>query len=152
MATKVLSLLEILASRGGIAKTTTAPSAWAIVAQWKRYFEMKGEEAEGEEKVEESVKAFETQLERTGLAELEDSSLSPIEDPGVVEARKYFVMEYLRNLTPASSSTMGGGPSPSIGASTLEVSEVDLDAQAARIISSPDLRVPAGGEFRNLPQ
>lgn len=129
-------------------QTTTAPNAWAIVAQWRRYFEMKGEVAEEEEKVEELISAFETQLamnERLG-----ESVLSPIEDPGVVEARKYFAMEYYRNLINGSSALDGHrGAAP---AAEEQLPYVDRNAEAERIISSPDLRVPAGDAFMYIPQ
>jgi hypothetical protein len=109
---------------------------------------MKGEAAEEEENVEEFKRAFETQLE-IHSPELAESILSPIQDPGVVEARKYFAMEYLRNLTQESSTFDGARAAAPTQEQT---ARVDRNAQAERILRNPDLRVPAGDEFMYLPQ
>ncbi|KAL3930617.1 MAG: hypothetical protein SGBAC_011688, partial [Bacillariaceae sp.] len=131
--------------------TTNSPSTWAVIAQWRRYFELKGDAADEEEFAEEFKRAFEVQLEKRSedqqQLQLEKTILAPISDPGVVEARKYFAMEYLRSLTqestrmPTPSNTLPSGP-------TVEA----RNAQAERILNSPDLRIPSGGEFQNLAQ
>ena len=80
--------------------------------------------------------------------QLEETILSPITDPGVVEARKYFAMEYLRNLTQESPQVRpSAAPAPSSGMTVEE-----RNAQAERILNNPDLRIPSGDEFLNLAQ
>eukprot|EP00526_Cylindrotheca_closterium_P029539 CAMPEP_0113612396 /NCGR_PEP_ID=MMETSP0017_2-20120614/6078_1 /TAXON_ID=2856 /ORGANISM="Cylindrotheca closterium" /LENGTH=151 /DNA_ID=CAMNT_0000521429 /DNA_START=87 /DNA_END=538 /DNA_ORIENTATION=- /assembly_acc=CAM_ASM_000147 len=150
MATRVVSLLEMIASRGGIVKTTNAPGAWAVIAQWRRYFELKGEDADEEEYAEEFKRAFEVQLEKRSEDEqqkLEETILAPIADPGVVEARKYFAMEYLRSLTQESSSRI---PTPPTNTLPSGPTAEERNAQAERILNNPDLRIPAGDEFLHL--
>mmetsp|Transcript_5615 Transcript_5615/g.13206 ORF Transcript_5615/g.13206 Transcript_5615/m.13206 type:complete len:153 (+) Transcript_5615:132-590(+) len=152
MATRVVSLLEMIASRGGIVKTTNAPGAWAVIAQWRRYFELKGEDADEEEYAEEFKRAFEVQLEKRSEDEqqkLEETILAPIADPGVVEARKYFAMEYLRSLTQESSSRI---PTPPTNTLPSGPTAEERNAQAERILNNPDLRIPAGDEFLHLAQ
>jgi hypothetical protein len=109
---------------------------------------MKGEAGEEEENAEEFKRAFETQLE-IHSPELGESILSPIQDPGVVEARKYFAMEYLRKLTRESSTLDGVRAAAPTGEQT---ARVDRNAQSERILRNPDLRVPAGDEYMYLAQ
>ncbi|CAJ1897613.1 unnamed protein product [Cylindrotheca closterium] len=153
MATRVVSLLEMIASRGGIVKTTNAPGAWAIIAQWRRYFELKGEEVDEEEYTEEFKRAFaDVRMEQKSedqQQQLKETILAPIADPGVVEARKYFAMQYLRSLTQESQS---GIPTPSSNPFPSGPTVEERNAQAERILNNPDLRIPTGDEFLNLAQ
>jgi hypothetical protein len=109
---------------------------------------MKGEAAEEEDNIEEFKRAFETQLE-INSPEFGESTLSPIQDPGVVEARKYFAMEYLRNLTQESSAFDGARAA---APTEEQMARVDRNPQAERILRNPDLRVPAGDEYMYIPQ
>ena len=69
-------------------KTTTAPNAWAAVAWWRRFFEMK--EKEEEERIEEISRILEE--------ELPVRKVRPISAPEVIEARQTFTKDFYRNL------------------------------------------------------
>jgi hypothetical protein len=153
MLTKLLNLVEILASRGVItSRTKYAPGA--IAAQWNRYFDLKSED-DDEGKIEEINRADETEVEILvgSNNDITKQNSEPIADPGVVKARKFVISEYLRSLTQdPSSSRLSRGPN-TISESVQTSSSIDANTQSERIIQNPDLRVPSGdASYIYLPQ
>ena len=136
MAARAFSLLEVLASKGGlITKTTVAPSSCAAVNIWRKYFDTEEQEEEENNNVVDQIAA---------MQEMEMEKVNPIDSPNVIKARNNFVLEYWRNM----SRSQPPPPPPS--------SNVDQSLGTSlteRNVSTPDLRIPVGeGLFLNIAQ
>eukprot|EP00339_Tiarina_fusa_P003160 CAMPEP_0117045166 /NCGR_PEP_ID=MMETSP0472-20121206/31252_1 /TAXON_ID=693140 ORGANISM="Tiarina fusus, Strain LIS" /NCGR_SAMPLE_ID=MMETSP0472 /ASSEMBLY_ACC=CAM_ASM_000603 /LENGTH=117 /DNA_ID=CAMNT_0004757075 /DNA_START=53 /DNA_END=406 /DNA_ORIENTATION=+ len=85
MATKLVHLVEILSSRGGIVRTTTSDNAWAIVAAWRRLYW-----------VQDKVK--EEELDELEQIFREEIDIAPVEVPEIVQSRLEFARQHFRDL------------------------------------------------------
>jgi len=118
MASKIVTLVQLIANRGGILKvsqklvhesecavegtliwsshcflqTANAPNSWAVVAQWRRFFELKDQEEE--EKLEEIAEVFDSTTKR------------PISSMEAVQARHNFAKEHFRRVMQKPTFTM----------------------------------------------
>eukprot|EP00558_Chaetoceros_sp_UNC1202_P005751 CAMPEP_0197247834 /NCGR_PEP_ID=MMETSP1429-20130617/32507_1 /TAXON_ID=49237 /ORGANISM="Chaetoceros sp., Strain UNC1202" /LENGTH=151 /DNA_ID=CAMNT_0042708865 /DNA_START=117 /DNA_END=572 /DNA_ORIENTATION=- len=151
MASRIISLFRMFSRNGQEVASGAKANSWAKIALWRRFFET--QDAEEQERLE-SLNEILEEIYQTNAPDL-------IQTDEAVAAREQFIIEQRRILTRRGTTTTSTSTSTSNTVNTgyrnvpvVNVSQLRSQRQQEeeRRLNEPDLDVPVGNFYVNLPQ